>query len=411
MTHTLFSVYGVELEYMLVDKETLNVKPAADVLLKKATGQAVSEAEFGEISWSNELALHVIEMKTNGPRPSLSGLAHLFHNNVKFMNLLLGEEGLCLMPTGAHPWMNPHKESVLWPHEQNEIYYSFNRIFDCSGHGWTNLQSAHLNLPFANDKEFAYLHSAIRLLLPIMPALSASTPIMEGKKTGYLDGRLRYYQFNQKRIPSIVGLVIPELVFSQDEYQEKILSKIYEDISPFDPEGILQDEWLNSRGAIARFQRDAIEIRILDTQECPLADIAIMDAITQTLRVLIEELDLLKQSQWTCERLRKLFDIVIHSGQKAVITDSEYLALFGMDAKECRLKELWQHIILNKLNLSDETEDVLKVILEHGSLAERIMSALDNEVHQENLHQLYGELVLCLEEQRLFRPHENYYHV
>ncbi|HAL85576.1 MAG TPA: hypothetical protein DCM31_01010, partial [Deferribacteraceae bacterium] len=37
---------------------------------------------------------------------------------------------------------------------------------------------------------------------------------------------------------------------------------MYRDIAPYDPECILQEEWLNSRGAIARFDRKAIEIRL-----------------------------------------------------------------------------------------------------------------------------------------------------
>ena len=44
---------------------------------------------------------------------------------------------------------------------------------------------------------------------------------------------------------------------------------MYRAIDPLDTEGILQEEWLNSRAAIARFDRGAIEIRCMDTQECP----------------------------------------------------------------------------------------------------------------------------------------------
>ena len=50
---------------------------------------------------------------------------------------------------------------------------------------------------------------------------------------------------------------------------------MFADIAPYDPAGVLQHEFLNSRGAIARFDRSAIEIRVLDVQECPQADTAI----------------------------------------------------------------------------------------------------------------------------------------
>ena len=52
-----------------------------------------------------------------------------------------------------HPWMDPRAAS-LWPHEYGEVYAAYDRIFDCRRHGWANLQSVHLNLPFADEREF-----------------------------------------------------------------------------------------------------------------------------------------------------------------------------------------------------------------------------------------------------------------
>ena len=88
------------------------------------------------------------------------------------------------MPTGMHPWMDPAREFELWPHGDREIYAAFDRIFDCRGHGWANLQSMHLNLPFADDDEFGRLHAAIRALLPLLPALAASSPFADGHARG-----------------------------------------------------------------------------------------------------------------------------------------------------------------------------------------------------------------------------------
>lgn len=70
------------------------------------------------------------------------------------------------------------------------------------------------------------------------------------------------------------GYVVPESVSGRAEWEGRILIPMYRDIAPYDTAGIQQQERLNSRGAIARFDRDAIEIRVLDIQECPLANIA-----------------------------------------------------------------------------------------------------------------------------------------
>ncbi|HEY5623468.1 MAG TPA: glutamate-cysteine ligase family protein, partial [Gammaproteobacteria bacterium] len=260
----LFEATGVELEYMIVRQDSLDVEPIADVLLHRVAGAYEAEVALGPLAWSNELAMHVLEFKTNGPTVDLPGSVPDFDDHVRRANRLLGELGACLMPTAMHPWMDPHAELRLWPHEYSPVYEAFNRIFDCSGHGWANLQSAHVNLPFASDEEFGRLHSAIRLVLPLVPALAASSPIVDGRVTGTLDTRLDVYRTNTRRIPSVTGRVIPEPAMTRAEYEARILEPMYRAIAPHDPDGILRHEWLNARGAIARFDRGAIEIRVID---------------------------------------------------------------------------------------------------------------------------------------------------
>jgi hypothetical protein len=79
----LFQGFGVEIEYMIVDRESLDVRPVADDLMAAQAGEAVAELERGAMAWSNELALHVLELKTNGPAPSLQGLHPRFHAEVR----------------------------------------------------------------------------------------------------------------------------------------------------------------------------------------------------------------------------------------------------------------------------------------------------------------------------------------
>ncbi len=177
MSHLrLFQGYGVELEYMVVDAETLQILPVVDRILESVAGTITSEVEMGPLAWSNELVLHVIELKTNGPAPTLEGLDALFQGDVARISEILEGMGGILLPTAMHPWMDPKTETTLWPHEYSPVYESYDRIFGCQGHGWSNLQSTHLNLPFGDDEEFGRLHASIRLLLPLLPALAASSP-------------------------------------------------------------------------------------------------------------------------------------------------------------------------------------------------------------------------------------------
>ena len=56
----LFQGFGVELEYMIVARDTLAVLPVTDLILQEAAGELADEVERGMLAWSNELVLHVI---------------------------------------------------------------------------------------------------------------------------------------------------------------------------------------------------------------------------------------------------------------------------------------------------------------------------------------------------------------
>jgi len=406
----LFQGFGIELEYMIVQRQTLAVLPVSDQVLKAVAGDYVSETAQGALAWSNELVLHVIELKSNGPAASLDGLAEAFQADLRRIDGLLEPLRGRLMPTAMHPWMDPHRETRLWPHDYNPIYESYDRIFGCQGHGWSNLQSMHINLPFADDAEFARLHAAIRLLLPVMPALAASSPIAEGRATGFLDTRLESYRGNAARIPSITGAVVPETVSSQAEYQARILKPMYRDIAPHDPQGILQEEWLNSRGAIARFDRSAIEIRVLDIQECPQADLAVAAAIVAVLRALAEERwsALPTQQALPTQALAEIFLQAARYGGDALIGDRAYLAALGASpAERLSAADLWRHLLecvpLGGGPQAGACSQALGVILDDGCLARRILAATGPEPSHSRLRAVYGELCDCLLEGRQFR--------
>ncbi len=397
---------GLELEYMIVDWGTLSVLPVADELLRAAAGAVTDEVEQGPLCWSNEMTLHLVELKTNGPVAGFSGLAGVFSADIGRINALLRPLGGTLMPSGMHPFMDPAREAVFWPHRNREIYESYHRIFDCRRHGWANLQSAHLNLSFRGDEEFARLHAAVRLLLPILPALAAGSPVMEGRPTGLLDTRLEVYRTNQERIPSITGRVIPEAVRSRRQYRERILSRIYRDIAPHDPARILRREWVNSRGAIPRFDRETIELRILDVQECPRADLAIASAIVAALRSLVSGClgppD--AANEWEIDRLETIFLATVRDGESAVLRDRRYLRAFGLGGADCTAGELWRHFVRTLPAGDDGASEVLAVILEHGTLARRILARLGRRPSRARIRRIYRELCDCLAKGRLFLP-------
>ncbi|MCC6142486.1 MAG: glutamate--cysteine ligase [Candidatus Hydrogenedentes bacterium] len=394
---------------MIVQAESLEVYPVVDEILRAVEGTYVNEVDLGAMAWSNELALHVIEFKTNGPARDLHGLPALFEENVRRVNRLLRPLGGRLMPAAMHPWMDPYAELRLWPHDYSPIYEAYNRIFDCRGHGWANLQSVHINLPFAGDDEFAALHAAIRVVLPLLPGLAASSPIADGKPTGFQDYRLDVYRTNAARIPSITGDVIPEQIFSEADYRAHILGRMYKDIATEDPEGILQDEWLNSRGAIARFDRNTIEIRVLDIQECPQADLAIVGLVVWLLRALVSGrwVPVSRLQEWRTSDLKAVYDTTVRQGDAAPIDSGAYSECFGLKgAGALTVGKLWKH--LHSIFLQDLDPEhtplyaPLNVILDEGTLSRRILKAAGEAPSRARLGEVYGNLCRCLEEGRMF---------
>lgn len=403
----LFEGFGIEIEYMIVDQESLDVLPISDRIIGDAAGAFVNEVERDKLAWSNELALHVIEMKTNGPAANLTSLPALFQGGVGEIDSIAARWGGRLMPGAMHPWMDPDRETRLWPHEYNPIYEAYDRIFDCRGHGWSNLQSMHVNLPFNGEEEFVRLHAAIRMVLPILPMLAASSPFADGRRQGSLDHRMQVYRGNARRIPSIAGHIVPEPVIGIEDYHRRILAPMYADITPHDPEGILREEWLNSRGAIARFDRDAIEIRVLDSQECPLADIAVAAAAVEAVRALSREDHAAVSTLQAIDtaRLARLFLAAIEAGEDAVIDDKGYLAVFGCERSgDLSGRQLWARLMERSPPDAGTLHRPLEHYLRYGSLASRLVRAVGENPNHEQLAEVYGDLCDCLSTGSLFSP-------
>ncbi len=402
-SYPLLSVIGIEIEYMLVDCNTLNVRPISDIILQELAGVQAEVVEMGDIALSNELVLHVLEFKNNGPKPIDAPLGFQFQQAIETLHPVLQQHNLQLLPTGAHPWMNPLLETKRWPHGNNAIYQQYDAIFDCRGHGWSNLQSMHVNLPFANDEEFNQLHNAVRLLLPLLPALAASTPYLERSYSGWQCNRLQYYDTNQARIPAISGDIIPEFVGSEQAYKETILQPMYAAISSFDPEKLLQYEWLNSRAAIPKFDYNALEIRIIDTQECTSANIAIARAVWAIVSNWIEQSDYYLANPCSTLLLKDLYHKTKKDGLAVAVDGRELIQQWQLPYADYDCRQIWYQLIdkaSSKLDL--KSQRALEHMLSHGNLSQRLVRTLGASPSRDQMHHTYQRLAHCLRDDAMF---------
>lgn len=393
---SLFEAFGVELEYMVVEQESLDVCPKVDKLFERITGESTSLVEGEIIDMDNELAAHVVELKNPVPTRDLVSLGKEFQKQIQSLEAPLNQMGCRLLPSAMHPWMDPIKELKLWPTGDHTIYHKLHEIFDCRGHGWANLQSTHLNLPFASDEEFHLLHSAIRPVLALIPTLAASSPYADERFSGVLDKRLLTYRDNAKKIFSVTGHVIPEVCTSRASYHTDLLEKIWKDLEPYDPEGILRYEWINARGAIARFDRNAIEIRLIDIQEAPCMDLAIVSVLIELIRHLVISQRAFEADKWSCQSLKVILERGIRDAEMALLP-ADFVQLLGLPVKQSiTAHEFWKMLTQEGICSASGFEKSWQVYLEEGTLSTRMMKRLGAQASKADLKLLFDELGSCL---------------
>jgi glutamate---cysteine ligase / carboxylate-amine ligase len=405
-TYKLFEASGIELEYMIVDRQTLQVRPMVDQIMRNGSDKASAEIERGDLVWSTDLARHMFSLRTAKPVKNLGKMRRRFKAEIGAVNKLLAKEGAMLLPTGSHPFMDPGNETELWTDGGREIFQLYHELFDVRRHGWSNMFSSQLELQFNNDEEFAKLHAAARLLLPIIPALSASSPYLDGRSTGFLDSRMESYLHSHERHPDLMGSMVPEPVYGQEDYYREIYGPIVQMLAAHDPTRILDHQFMNSRGAIPFFERNMLQIRVIDTQECPRADLAIAEFVTVVLKALISGrwVSSYVQRAWPETDLLGIFLQVIKDAGGTMIANRDYLLMFGLLKQEqMPAMKLWQHLFVELYGeLSEDCREHIGHILEHGCLASRIMKRTGREPSTEQLVEVYQELATCLAEDKPF---------
>lgn len=401
--YRLFEVVGLELEYPIVGPD-LAVEHRVEEAFRRLHGRPTSDLEYAGAGFSNELADHVFELKTPVPQRRLVRAEEVLAGGVRAFNRLLAAEwGARLLPTGMHPLMRPG-EGRLWRRSGSAVYNAYDRVFGIAGHGWLNVQSCHVNLPFgATDGETVLLHDAICCLLPYLPALTASSPLVEGRPGPAVDNRLAFYRHNQARVPQVAGDVVPEYMASPAAYRRDVLGGIYRELRKIPEAARLRHEWVNSRGAIVRFSRRAIEVRVLDTQECPKMDVAVAAFLRGALAHLVARLAAGDLERPEHGLLVADYEAVVAAGRSARVA-APHLRPAGGPGEGVRAADVLASLLAPAADeLAADERPYLALVerrLEHGNLSERILANLVGTPERQRpdaIRALYGELATHLD--------------
>ncbi|OPX62581.1 MULTISPECIES: glutamate-cysteine ligase family protein [unclassified Methanoregula] len=270
---------GTEHEFSINDA-AFRPLPVSDEIIKTICGSYDSEILFGDVKLGKELQKTVLEMVPRTHSDSIAALeGQLLHGIQKFCHIF--RDRYTLLGLGMHPTLRL-QETAVWDHDEGEYYEVYDRLFDIRQHGWLNIQALQVNLSYGSEKNLVRQFNRLRCLLPYLIAVTAASPIVEGKTTGTADNRLLYYRRNQKEIPLICNRIIPQKIASVRDYrreQEEIFSELRRNDA-----AILCQEWVNSGGVIIRFSRKCLEIKALDEQDCIRSDMAVCAFIIALLR-------------------------------------------------------------------------------------------------------------------------------
>lgn len=401
-----FAVAGMELEYPTVDRD-LNVVSLVEPAFRVLAGRGTSDVHLGALGFSNEIADHVFEVKTTAPVRSLREAEEVLYEGVqRFTAVLRDEFDARLMPTGMHPWFDP-RQGRLWSRSGGRIYGTYERLFDVRTHGWMNVQASHLNLPFGSERETVAMHTAAALLVPYLPALAASTPMHDGELQPNADSRLAWILEHQARIPESCGHLVPEYVDSFAGYRRAILAPMYAalDRLPHDASAI-RHEFFNARGAVFKFSRKAMEVRVLDTQECVKMDAAIAAFVRGALKELTGRVLAGTVVLPPHELLVEDFRECIRDGSAAVVS-APHVAVDRDETGRTDVRSVLRALLhsARKGARADEAPylDLVARVIETGTLSERIRSALapyadgPDDDFTEAARRIYIELMDSLE--------------
>ena len=367
------SCIGTEHEYSINDKSQ-RALAISDKIIEKIAGRLDHEVAFAGILVSKELQKHAIELIPKSP----GGLSYLEESLY---------QGLCqlyratnyeygFMGLGMHPLLRLD-ETAYWDHDEQEYYQAYDRLFNIRQHGWLNIQALQINIPYRGKRDLVAMFNKIRALMPYLVAVSASSPLVEGKATSYMDNRLVYYRENQAAIPEICHGILPEKLESADDYV-KINRQIYAQLKKQGAD-ILCREWVNSRGVIVRFTRSCLEIKAIDEQECLHSDMAFSALLLALLRsdLVLEEDE---------ESLLAMLESAMRRGTAGLRPELE--RLLGQAEKSATAEEKrYLPLIARRI--------------EQGSLAELMVQKLqETGLKEEGIKQMMSQMQWCLHENR-----------
>ena len=232
---------GIEEEFAVLDAGSLDLAPRFEEL----RDAAASDPVLGP-SIAGELISSEIEIRSGRGEDFAAAIgAQREHRRRLFA--LAAERGIALGATGTHPWSDYREQRIIDTEHYHRVEEGLKYV------AWrNNTFSLHVHVGIHGSDRAVLVCDRLRPVLPLLLAISASSPFLDGRDSGLHSARSQTFtrSFPRCGIPSPFG--------SWDAYRDYIAFLI-------DTRSIVEytQVWLSVR---PHFSFGTVEVRICDAQ-------------------------------------------------------------------------------------------------------------------------------------------------
>ena len=192
---------GVEIEAQLVDKDSGNLVNIAELIVDKYRDKERVKHEF---------YLSTVEI-TSSPALNTNDTYRELSSILKRVLAIAAEENAGLILSGSHPFALYEDQSIT---QATPRYQDF-----ADRYGWAVLRlltfGMHVHVGMDSKEKAVAVHDEIRKYLPLILALSASSPFWRGRDTELYCTRLSIFQ-------GLPNTGLPEPYYEWEEYQQSL---------------------------------------------------------------------------------------------------------------------------------------------------------------------------------------------
>jgi carboxylate-amine ligase len=187
---------GLEEEFALLDPGTLDLVPRFEELRDAASPDPVLTASI-----AGELISSEIEIRS-GKGADLAGAVVAQRDRRRRLFALAAEQGIALGATATHPWADYREQRVIDTEHYHRVESELRYV------AWrNNTFSLHVHVGIRDIDRAVAVCDRLRPVLPVLLAVSASSPFVDGRDSGLHSARTQIFtkSFPRCGVPDAFG--------------------------------------------------------------------------------------------------------------------------------------------------------------------------------------------------------------